>query len=39
MFYIIIMASMCQRKQQMHRCSADSFEPLSRHLASIVAVG
>ena len=28
-----------QRKQQMHRCSAGSFEPLTGHLVPIVAVG
>ena len=39
MFYINIGALMCQRKQQMHRCSAGSFEPLTGHLVPIVAVG
>ena len=39
LFYINIGALMCQRKQQMHRCSAGSFEPLTGNLVPIVAAG
>ena len=38
MFYINIATVMCQRKQQMHRCSADSFEAPTEHDAPIVAI-
>ena len=36
MFYIKFAALMCQRKQRMHRCSAESFGPLTGHLVPIV---
>ena len=39
MFYIIFAALMCQRKQQMRRCSAGFFEQVTGHLVPIVAVG
>ena len=38
MFYINIATVMCQRKQQMHRCSAGSFEPPTGHDVLIVAI-
>ena len=39
MFYINIGSLMCQRKQQMNRCSAGSFEPPTAHVMPIAAVG
>ena len=38
MFYINIGSLMCQRKQQMIRCSAGSFGPPTGHDALIVAI-
>ena len=38
MFYINIGTLMCQRKQQMNRCSAGSFEQLTGHVVPIAAV-
>ena len=38
--YVVIpfAALMCQQKHQMRRCSAGSFEPLTRHLVPITAI-
>ena len=38
MFYINFGSLMCQRKQQMIRCSAGSFRPPTGHDALIVAI-